>query len=102
MSKQKCSNKPRKNRTYTKKMMTRIITIALLDMQFPFILALLGREQIAETLGGLIVTEIVGVFLVYCVKSFFETKESEKVRLQEQLNENDMVAPVQPETEEIL
>lgn len=102
MSKQKRINRSRKNHTYTKRMMTRIITIALLDMQFPFILALLGRDQIAETLGGLIVTEIVGVFLVYCVKSFFETKESEKVRLQEQLNKNDMVAPVQPETEEIL
>ena len=102
MSNQKYNNKPQRYHTYTKRMMTRIITVALLDMQFPFILALLGREQIAETLGGLIVTEIVGVFLVYCVKSFFETKESEKIRLQEQLNDNDMVAPVQPEMEEIL
>lgn len=101
MEKQEHINKPRKYHTYTKRMMTRIISIALMDMQFPFVLALLGREQIAETLGGLIVTEIVGVFLVYCIKSFFETKESEKVRLQEQLNENSMVAPVQPEMEEI-
>lgn len=72
-----------RQRTYTKKMMNRIITVALVDMQFPFVLALLGREQIAETMGGLIVTEIVGVFLVYCAKSFFETKESEKIRIQE-------------------
>lgn len=72
-----------RQRTYTKKMMNRIITVALVDMQFPFVLALLGREQIAETMGGLIVTEIVGVFLVYCAKSFFETRESEKIRIQE-------------------
>lgn len=72
-----------RQRTYTKSMMNRIITVALVDMQFPFVLALLGREQIAETMGGLIVTEIVGVFLVYCAKSFFETKESEKIRIQE-------------------
>lgn len=72
-----------RQRTYTKKMMNRIITVALVDMQFPFVLALLGREQIAETMGGLIVTEIVGVFLGYCAKSFFETKESEKIRIQE-------------------
>lgn len=78
-------------RTYTKNMMNRIITVALIDMQFPFVLALLGREQIAETMGGLIVTEIVGVFLVYCAKSFFETKESEKIRLKEmQLSEKEM------------
>lgn len=75
--------KPKRFHTYTKKMMDRIITVALIDMQFPFILALLDREQIAETLGGLIVTEIVGVFLVYCVKSFFETRESEKTRMEE-------------------
>lgn len=72
-----------KRNTYTKRILNRIITIALIDIQFPFILALLGKDQIAETMGGLIVTEIVGVFLVYCLKSFFETKESEKVRLKE-------------------
>lgn len=69
--------------TYTKKMMTRIITVALIDMQFPFLLAFLGRQEIAETMGGLLITEIIGVFLVYCAKSFFETKESEKTRLHE-------------------
>lgn len=76
--------KPRKYRTYTKKMMNRIIVVALIDMQFPFILALLGKEQIAESMGSLIVTEIIGVFMAYCLKSFFETKESEKIRLQEE------------------
>lgn len=70
-------------------MMTRIITVALIDMQFPFLLALIGRQEIAETMGGLIVTEIIGVFLVYCVKSFFETKESEKTRLMEMQQENE-------------
>ena len=71
------------NTTYTKKMMNRIVAAALIDMQFPFVLALLGRDQIAETMGGLIVTEIIGVFLVYCLKSFFETRESEKNRILE-------------------
>lgn len=72
-----------RNPTYTKRMMSRIINIALFDMQFPFVLALLGRTEIAETLGGIIVTEVIGVFLVYCAKSFFETRESEKVRMEE-------------------
>lgn len=70
--------------TYTKKILNRIITVALIDMQFPFILAFLGKDNIAETLGTIIVTEIVGVFLVYCAKSFFETKEEENTRLIEQ------------------
>lgn len=96
-------DRPRRYHTYTKKMMTRVINMALIDMQFPFLLALLGREQIAETLGGLIVTEIIGVFLVYCAKSYFETREEQRMRLQEQQmfneTENDVVAPVQPEEE---
>lgn len=96
--------RPRKYHTYTKKMMNRIINVALVDMQFPFLLAFLGKDQIAETLGGLIVTEIIGVFLVYCAKSYFETKEAEKTRLREQY-ETEEVAPVQPiieESEELL
>lgn len=75
-------NKTRK--TFTKKWMDIIMTIAIIDMQLPFILAFMNKESIAETLGVTIVTEIIAVFLVYCAKSFFETKESEKIRLKEQ------------------
>lgn len=70
-------------RTHTKKMMDRIVNVALMDMQFPFILALMGRDNIAETMGGLIITEIIAVFLVYCAKSFFETNAQENIRLRE-------------------
>lgn len=76
-------------KTYTKEKLNMILNIALLDMQFPFLLALLGREQIAETMGGLIVTEIVGVFAAYCLKSYFETREAEKVRLEEMKFKNE-------------
>ena len=78
------AERPKRFNTYTKKMMNRIISVALIDMQFPFILAFLGKEQIAETMGGIIVTEIIGVFMAYCLKSFFETRESEKTRLREE------------------
>ena len=44
--------------TYTKRIMTLIVIISLIDLQLPFILAFFGKEQIAETLGGLIVTEL--------------------------------------------
>lgn len=73
----------KKTTTYTKKIMTLIVCVALFDMQFPFVLAFLDKIQIAETMGGLIVTEIIGVFLVYCLKSFFETREAEKNRILE-------------------
>lgn len=92
------NKKPKKGnrKTYTKEKLDVIINVALLDMQFPFLLAFIGRENIAETMGGLIVTEIVGVFLVYCVKSFFETNAAEKIRIQEE----QMVAQREQESEE--
>ncbi len=37
-----------------------------------YILAFLGREQIAESLSQTAVTEIIGVVLVYALKSLFE------------------------------
>lgn len=37
-----------------------------------YILAVLGKEQIAESLSQVALTEIIGVVLVYAVKSVFE------------------------------
>lgn len=84
-------------KTYTKKKMDLIINVALIDMQFPFVLAFMGRENIAETMGQLIVVEIIGVFFVYCLKSFFETNEAEKIRIEEMKLETE---PKSSESEE--
>ena len=37
-----------------------------------YLLAYLGREQIAESLSQVAITEIIGVVLAYCLKSLFE------------------------------
>ena len=39
-------------------------------------LAFLGRTEIAESLSRTAVTEIIGVVLLYCLKSLFEKRES--------------------------
>lgn len=70
-----------KKSTYTKQMVKVILAVALIDMQFPFVLAFLNRTNIAEELGKIIVTEIIGVVLVYCLKAFFETREEKKNEL---------------------
>lgn len=77
-------------RTFTKKWVGRLMYIAVIDLQLSYILAFLGREQIAEELSRTIVIEIIGVMLGYFGKSYFETREQEKVRLKE-----DEVASVQ-------
>ncbi len=78
-------------KTFTKKWVGRLMYIAVIDLQLSYLLAFLGREQIAEELSRTIVIEIIGVMLGYFWKSYIETRESEKVRLLE-----DEVAPVQP------
>lgn len=37
-----------------------------------YILAYLGRVEIAESLSKVAITEIIGVVLIYCLKSLFE------------------------------
>ena len=67
-------------RTYSKRMVKAIMYVALIDLQLTYILAFLGKEQIAETLSSDICTVIVGVGLGYFMKSFFETREEEKMK----------------------
>ncbi len=66
-----------------------MLIIALFDLQLSYLLAFLGREQIAETLSITVVTEIIAVMLGYFMKSFKETKEEENVRLLEEQREID-------------
>ncbi len=73
-----------KFRTFTKRAVKAILFIALLDLQLSYLLAFLGREQIAENLSSDITKVIIGTILGYLAKAFFETKEAEKVRLEEQ------------------
>lgn len=76
-------------KTFTKIWFRRILLVALIDMQLSYVLAFLGKENIAETLSVTIAAEIIGVFTAYCVKSFRETKEAEDVRLKEKLLERE-------------
>lgn len=77
----------KKRKTFTKQAVKVILFFAIVDLQFSYVLAFLGREQIAETLSITIVTEIVAVMLGYFIKSFKETKEQENLAFQRENNE---------------
>jgi len=79
--------KKKRFRTFTKRAVKAILFIALLDLQLSYLLAFLGREQIAENLSSEITKVVIGTILGYLTKSFFETREEEKVRLEEQREE---------------
>lgn len=79
----------RKKTTFSKKAVKWILITALFDLQLSYLLAFLGREQIAETLSITVVTSVIAVMLGYFMKSFKETKEEEKVRLIEEQREQE-------------
>ena len=64
--------------TFTKLWVTVLLIVAVIDLQLTYVLALLNRSEIAETLSVAIVTEIIGVIAVYMIKSFLETSNEKK------------------------
>ena len=59
--------------TFTKRAVAAILFFTLLDLQLTYILAFIGKDQIAETLSQAIATTIIPVMLGYFLKSLFET-----------------------------
>lgn len=74
----KRKRKQKSKNTFTKIWINRILWVCVIDMQFPYILALCDKTEIAESLAVAIVTEIVTVFVAYLAKSYFETKAEKK------------------------
>ena len=72
--------------TFTKKSVTIILAVSLVDLQLSYILAFMGKDQIAESLSSTIADTIIGVMIGYFLKALFETffEEREK-RLSKQL-----------------
>lgn len=103
MSKQK-SGKAKKSRLQMSKVLTALILfVALVDLQLSYILAFMGKE-IAETLSVAIVTEIVAVILGYFIKSFNETREEKRMKLENAKFKNEKTGRdgTVPESEEEL
>ena len=77
--------------TFTKKAVTAILEISLIDLQLSYVLAFMGKEQIAESLSSTIATTIIGVMIGYFAKSLFETffEEREKRLRRNQKDNND-------------
>lgn len=74
----------KKQKTYTKKLVKWVMAISLFDLQLSYLLAFLGRVEIAENLSMTVVTTIIGTVVTYCIKSFKETKEEERLRYEKE------------------
>ena len=77
--------------TYTKRAVTFILVISLIDLQLSYVLAFLGQVQIAESLSSTIASTIVGVMIGYFFKALFETffeKREERLKRENDSTEN--------------
>lgn len=79
--------------TFTKRSVAVILFFSILDLQLSYILAFMGKDQIAESLSSTIASTVIGVMIGYFLKSLFETffeKREERIQRQEQnLNESE-------------
>lgn len=75
--------------TFSKRAVAAILVLSLIDLQLSYVLAFMGKDQIAESLSSTIATTIIGVMIGYFLKALFETffEEREK-RLNRQSEEN--------------
>ena len=74
--------------TYTKRAVTAILVVSLIDLQLSYILAFMDKVQIAESLSSQIATVIVGTMVGYFLKALFETffeKREERLRMKDEL-----------------
>ena len=60
--------------TFTKRWFGIILKHSIVWVYLSYILAFMGKEQIAETLSITAVTTILGAFITYAIKSFGEKK----------------------------
>ena len=73
-----------KKTTYTKIMVTTYSIAIIVWITWSYILATFGYEEIAENLSVQVVVIGVASILGYFLKSFFETKEEEKIKLEKE------------------
>jgi len=78
-------------KTFTKKAVSIILAVSLVDLQLSYVLAFMGQVQIAESLSSTIATTIVGVMVGYFLKALFETffeKREERLNKESESAEN--------------
>lgn len=57
---------------FSKRIVLFLIRNGVIWVYLSYLLALLGKAEIAETLSKTVVMEVIGVVAVYCAKSLFE------------------------------
>ncbi len=78
--------------TFSKKAVAIILAVSLMDLQLSYVLAFMGKDQIAESLSSEIASVVIGVMLGYFMKALFETffeKREERLNGSSKMEENE-------------
>ena len=81
-------NRKRKSNklTFTKVAVIILLIFGLVNSTLPYVLAIMGREPVTD-LGTAWLAEVIGVFAVYAIKAYFETKQEAKQALEDRKQE---------------
>ena len=86
--------------TFTKKWVSRLLWFGCLWITLSYVLAFLGKDQIAESLSQTVATVIIATILGYLCKAFFETREEERLKYQREQNKKSASAEESEDTYE--
>lgn len=78
-----------KKSTFTKKWVSRLLWFGCIWITLSYILAFRGAVQIAESLSSTVVSVMIATILGYLCKSFFETREEEKLKFEREKYQNE-------------
>lgn len=87
-------------KTFTKKWVSRLLWLGCLWITLSYVLAFLGKDQIAESLSQTVATVIIATILGYLCKAFFETREEERMKYQREQNKKSVSAEESEESYE--
>ena len=78
--------KKQKKTTFTKKWVDRLLWCGISWVYLSFVLAFMGRENIAEAISVTGITEIIAVSIGYFIKSVVETDKEENMKYRRDFN----------------
>ena len=67
-----------KKNTYTKKMVTAILAISIIDIQLSYILAFFDKGQVVDSLSNQLCITILGVSFAYMIRAYFDSRAEHK------------------------
>ena len=73
-----------KKETFTKRWVSRLLWFGCIWITLSYILAFFDKMQIAESLSTTVASVIIATILGYLCKSFFETREEERLKYMKQ------------------